>query len=198
MNYELIPSLVRLIDEFNKLPGIGRKSAQRLAYHVLNMREQDVKRLAHTIVETKRIIKYCSICGNYTEQDPCKICSSGERVQAMICVVEDPKDIYAMERTREFTGLYHVLHGAISPLDGIGPEDINLHSLLKRLEGVSEVILATNSTIEGEATAMYIAKLLKPLEIRVTRIAHGVPVGGDIELADEVTLTKALEGRRQL
>lgn len=198
MNYDQIPSIARLIDEFNRLPGIGRKSAQRLAYHILDMKEIDVRKLAHVILETKRTIHHCSICGNYTESDPCKICSNAERQKSIICVVEEPKDVFAMERTRDFTGQYHVLHGAISPLDGIGPEDINLASLLKRLDGVSEVVLATNSTIEGEATAMYIAKLLKPLGIVVTRIAHGVPVGGDIDLADEITLSKALEGRREL
>lgn len=198
MNYDQIPSIARLIDEFNRLPGIGRKSAQRLAYHILDMKEIDVRKLAHVILETKRTIHHCSICGNYTETDPCKICSNAERQKNIICVVEEPKDVFAMERTRDFTGQYHVLHGAISPLDGIGPEDINLASLLKRLDGVSEVVLATNSTIEGEATAMYIAKLLKPLGIVVSRIAHGVPVGGDIDLADEITLSKALEGRREL
>jgi len=198
MSYEQIPSLTRLVDEFNRLPGIGRKTAQRLAYHILSMKEQDVKRFAQTVYESKRMIKYCSICGNYTESDPCRICQSDDRAKSIICIVEEPKDIMAMERTREFNGLYHVLHGAISPLDGVGPEDINIASLLKRLDEVREVILATNSTIEGEATAMYISKLLKPLGISVTRIAHGVPVGGDIEFADEITLIKALEGRREI
>lgn len=198
MSINGIPAINKLVDAFNRLPGIGRKSAQRLAYHVLNMSESDVHKFASTLVEVKRLIQQCTICGNYAEGPTCKICDSPERLQDIICIVEQPKDVFAMERTREYNGLYHVLHGAISPLDGIGPNDINIKGLLSRLETVKEVVLATNSTIEGEATAMYIAKLLKPLGISVTRIAHGVPVGGDIEYADEVTLSKAFEGRRQL
>ncbi|PIE77317.1 MAG: recombination protein RecR [Clostridiales bacterium] len=193
-----IAPIARLIEEFAKLPGIGRKTAQRLAFHVLGRHESDVRRFAQVLVEGKTSVNYCSNCGNFTDVDPCRICSSTKRNPALICVVEEPKDVIVMERTQEYDGFYHVLHGAISPLDGIGPDDINIAALLKRLEGVAEVILATNPTIEGEATAMYIARLIKPLGINVTRIAHGVPVGGDIEYADEVTLTRALEGRRAL
>ncbi len=193
-----IAPIARLIEEFAKLPGIGRKTAQRLAFHILGRREADVRRFAQVLVEAKTGVNYCSNCGNFTDVDPCRICSSAKRNPALICVVEEPKDVIVMERTQEYDGFYHVLHGAISPLDGIGPDDINIAALLKRLEGVAEVILATNPTIEGEATAMYIARLIKPLGINVTRIAHGVPVGGDIEYADEITLTRALEGRRAL
>jgi recombination protein RecR len=193
-----ITPINRLIEEFSKLPGIGRKTAQRLAFHILERKEDDVKRFAYALVDAKKNVHYCSQCGNFTDVDPCNICESTSRRQDLICVVEDPKDVYVMERTREFTGLYHVLHGAISPLDGIGPDDINIRALLSRLEGVSEVILATNSTIEGEATSMYLSKIIKPLGVKVSRIAHGVPVGGDIEYADEITLSRALEGRREL
>ncbi|MFA5523373.1 MAG: recombination mediator RecR [Tissierellales bacterium] len=194
------PPLASLIEEFSKLPGIGRKTAQRLAFHVLNMNVNDVNVLANSIVNAKRNIKYCSICSNLTDTDPCSICGSTKRDQTTICVVEEPRDVIAIERTREFYGLYHVLHGSISPMEGIGPEDIKIKELLKRIGGldVAEVILATNPTIEGEATAMYISKLLKPLGIKTTRIAHGIPVGGDLEYADEVTISKALEGRREI
>ncbi len=193
-----IAPIARLIEEFAKLPGIGRKTAQRLAFNILGRRESDVRRFAQVLVEAKTRVNYCSRCGDFTDADPCRICSSVKRNAALLCVVEDPKDVIVMERTQEYDGFYHVLHGAISPLDGIGPDDINIAALLERLEGVTEVILATNPTIEGEATAMYIARLIKPLGIAVTRIAHGVPVGGDIEYADEITLTRALEGRRAL
>lgn len=190
----------KLIEGFMKLPGIGPKTASRLAFHVLSMKEDDVLDLAKALVNAKRQLHYCSVCNNITDSDPCQICRDKSRNGSIICVVQEPKDLVAMERTREFTGYYHVLHGAISPMDGIGPEDIHIPDLLKRLgdEQVQELILATNPNIEGEATAMYISRLVKPFGIRVTRIAHGLPVGGDLEYADEVTLTKALEGRREL
>lgn len=192
--------VARLVEEFEKLPGIGHKTAQRLAFHVLNLTEEKVENLSNAIREAKLKTKYCSICSNLTDVDPCNVCSGTSRDHSFICVVEDPRDVVAMERTREFKGLYHVLHGAISPMEGIGPEDIKIKELLARIrEGdIREVLMATNPNIEGEATAMYISKLLKPLGIKVTRIAHGIPVGGDLEYADEVTLAKALEGRREL
>lgn len=190
----------KLIDGFMKLPGIGPKTAGRLAFYVLTMKEEDVLDLAKALVNAKRQLSYCSICSHITDDDPCRICQDKTRDETVICVVQDPKDVIAMERTKEFYGLYHVLHGAISPMEGVGPEDINIPDLIKRLQDdkVQEVILATNPTIEGEATAMYISRLIKPSGIKVTRIAHGLPVGGDLEYADEVTLTKALEGRREL
>ncbi|MBQ1907301.1 MAG: recombination protein RecR [Firmicutes bacterium] len=192
--------LKNLISELGKLPGIGGKTAQRLAFHILSMSDSDAEAIADAIVTAKREMKFCSVCGNLTDEDPCSICSDQTRDRSVICVVESPRDVYAMERIREYRGLYHVLNGAISPMDGIGPEDINLRSLIVRLqsEDINELILATNPNIEGEATAMYIAKLVKPSGIKVTRIAHGIPVGGDLEYADEVTLSKALEGRREL
>ena len=192
--------IARLIEEFEKLPGVGHKTAQRLAFHVLNMPVEKVENLANALREAKSRIKFCSVCSNLTDIDPCSICSGTSRDPSYICVVEDPKDVVAMERTREFKGLYHVLHGAISPMEGIGPEDIKIKDLLVRIGkgDVKEVVLATNPNIEGEATAMYISKLLKPLGIKTTRIAHGIPVGGDLEYADEVTLAKALEGRREI
>jgi len=192
--------VAKLIDELSRLPGIGSKSAQRLAFHLLNVEEDDAVRLSESILEARRKIKYCSKCFNMTDVDPCYICANTKRDQKLLCVVESPKDVIAMEKTKEFTGLYHVLHGAISPIDGIGPEDIRLRELIIRLqsEPVVEVILATNPTIEGEATAMYVSKLLSATDILVTRLAHGIPVGGDIEFADEVTLAKALSGRRKL
>jgi recombination protein RecR len=183
-----------------KLPGIGPKTAVRLAFFVLNMREEDVLEFGKSLVNAKRNLSHCTICGHITDKDPCQICDDQSRDQAVICVVQDPKDVIAMEKMRDYTGYYHVLHGAISPMDGIGPEDINISTLLKRLQGdtVQEIILATNPNIEGEATAMYISRLLRPTGIRITRIAHGLPVGGDLEYADEVTLSKALEGRREI
>ncbi len=191
--------LQRLIDEFSKLPGIGTKTAQRLAFYVLKMDEDSVKSLSESIVNAKKDIKYCSICGNLTDADPCSICRNDARDKSTICVVQEAKDILPMEKTREYQGLYHVLHGSISPLEGIGPDSINIKSLVSRITPeVKEVILATNSNVEGEATAMYIARLLKPMGVKVTRIAHGIPVGGDIEYTDEVTLGKALEGRREI
>ncbi|MCM3007116.1 recombination mediator RecR [Priestia koreensis] len=191
----------KLIDSFMKLPGIGPKTAVRLAFFVLTMKEDTVLDFAKALVNAKRNLTYCSTCGHITDQDPCYICQDTRRDRSVVCVVQDPKDVIAMEKMKEYQGLYHVLHGAISPMDGIGPEDINVPALLKRLqeeEGIEEVILATNPNIEGEATAMYISRLLKPTGIRVTRIAHGLPVGGDLEYADEVTLSKALEGRRDV
>lgn len=192
--------VAKLVEEFEKLPGIGHKTAQRLAFHVLSLNQDKVDGLANAIREAKLKTRYCSICSNLTDTDPCAICSGPSREASSICVVQDPRDVVAMEKTREFKGLYHVLHGAISPMEGIGPEDIKIKELLARLrEGtVTEVILATNPNIEGEATAMYISRLLKPLGIKTTRIAHGIPVGGDLEYADEVTLAKALEGRREI
>lgn len=192
--------LAKLINELSKLPGIGYKSAQRLAFHILSLEDNEAKGLADAITGAKSEMKYCSVCGNLTDQDPCVICSDNSRREDIICVVESPRDVAAMERIKEFDGLYHVLNGVISPMDGIGPDDINLKSLIKRLQekDIKEVIVATNPNIEGEATAMYIARLLKPAGIKVTRIAHGLPVGGDLEYADEVTLLKAVEGRREL
>jgi len=200
MNYYAKP-LSRLINELSKLPGIGGKTAQRLAFHILSVDDEQADALANAITEAKKEMKYCSVCGNLTDKDPCFICSDEKRDKSMICVVESPRDVVAMERMQEYKGLYHVLHGAISPMEGIGPEDINLKQLIKRLQGnddIKEIILATNPNIEGEATAMYIARLIKPSGIKVSRIAHGIPVGGDLEYTDEVTLLKAMEGRRQL
>ncbi len=192
--------LANLIRELSKLPGIGGKTAQRLAFHILSVNEKDANSLADAIVVAKKSMKFCSVCGNLTDVDPCYICTDKSRDKNLICVVEQPRDVVAMERMKEYKGLYHVLHGAISPIDGIGPEDINLKELILRLqkEDVTEIILATNPTIEGEATAMYIARLIKPAGIKVTRIAHGIPVGGDLEYTDEVTLSKAIEGRVEL
>lgn len=190
----------KLIDSFMKLPGIGPKTAVRLAFFVLDMKEDTVLDFAKALVNAKRDLMYCSICGHITDKDPCYICGDSHRDRTTICVVQETKDVIAMEKMKEYNGLYHVLHGAISPMEGIGPEDIKVPELLKRLqdETVQEIILATNPNIEGEATAMYISRLLKPAGIKVTRIAHGLPVGGDLEYADEVTLSKALEGRREV
>lgn len=191
--------LDRLIEELSRLPSIGPKTAQRLAFHILKMPKDRVESLSDAILQAKESITYCSICGNFTDVDPCSICQTQYRDRNIIMVVEEPKDIVAIEKTRDFKGLYHVLHGAISPLEGIGPDDIKIRELLARISGeVKEVILATNPNVEGEATAMYLAKLLKHLDVRVTRIAHGIPMGGDLEYADEVTLTKALQGRREM
>lgn len=190
--------LSKLISELSKLPGIGGKTAQRLAFHILSLDEHEAEALALSITNAKKNMKYCSICGNLTDEDPCRICTDKSRDTKVICVVESPKDVFAMEKIKEFRGTYHVLHGAISPMDGIGPEDINLKQLIVRLQEnqeVEEIIVATNPTIEGEATAMYIARLIKPTGIKVSRIAHGIPVGGDLEYADEITLLKAVEGR---
>ncbi len=199
MDYYAVP-IAKLVEEFQKLPGIGHKSAQRLAFHIINMPNEKVQGLANSILEAKQKTKYCSVCSNLTDVDPCSLCSSASRDKSSICVVQDARDVVAMERTREFKGLYHVLQGAISPMQGIGPGDIRIKELLTRLgDGeVKEVILATNPNVEGEATAMYISKLIKPLGVKTTRIAHGIPVGGDLEYADEVTLAKAFEGRREI
>lgn len=195
-----ITPLTKLIEHFRSLPGIGAKTAARLAYHVLDMEESKARALAQAILEAKEKISYCKICFNLTDCDPCKVCSSEERDRAVICVVEQPRDVAAMERMREFKGLYHVLHGVLSPLEGIGPDQIKIKELVDRLYSgeVQEIIVATNPNVEGEATAMYIAKLLKPVGVKVTRIAHGLPIGGDLEYADEVTLSKALENRREI
>lgn len=192
--------LNKLISELSKLPGIGGKTAQRLAFHILSLPDEEAKALADSITEAKANMHYCSVCGNLTDRDPCDICSDGSRDRDVICVVESPRDVSAMERMREYHGLYHVLNGVISPMNGIGPDEINLRSLIVRLQenDIQELILATNPNIEGEATAMYISKLVKPAGIKVTRIAHGLPVGSDLEYADEVTLSKAMEGRREL
>ncbi len=192
--------LARLIDEFHKLPGVGPKSAQRLAYYLLRMPPADAQSLASAILEVKERVTLCSICQNVTEVDPCRVCSDDRRERTIICVVEEPLDILALERSHSYRGLYHVLHGAISPMDGIGPEDLKVSELLQRLRGdsVEEIILATNPNLEGEATSMYLTRLLKPLGVKVTRLARGLPVGGDLEYADDVTLARALEGRQEM
>lgn len=193
-------AVAKLIEEFAKLPGIGPKTAQRLAFHIIRGRKEDAYGLAKALVNAKEKVKYCSVCFNMTDVDPCHICKNPNRDNSMICVVEDPRDVVALERTKDFKGLYHVLHGAISPIEGIGPGELKIKELLNRLQDdtVKEVIVATNSSVEGEATAMYLAKLIKPLGVRVTRIAQGIPVGGDIEYADEVTLTRAFIGRTEI
>lgn len=194
------PSIEKLIESFEKLPSIGNKTAARLAFYILDRPEEEVKEFVDAIINAKKNLKYCSKCFNISDTDPCEICSNPRRDESVICVVEDVKDVVAMERTHEFNGLYHVLHGSISPMNGVGPDDIKIKELLSRLmDGtVKELILATNPRVEGEATAMYISKLVKPMGVKVTRIAHGIPVGGDLEYTDEVTLSKALEGRREL
>ena len=194
------PSIEKLIEAFEKLPSIGSKTAARLAFYILNSSEEETKEFVNSILKTKKNLKYCSVCYNISDTDPCMICANKGRDKSIICVVEDVKDIVAMEKTHEFKGVYHVLHGSISPMNGVGPDDIKIKELLSRLmEGdVKEIILATNPRVEGEATAMYLSKLIKPLGIKVTRIAHGIPVGGDLEYTDEITLSKALEGRREL
>ena len=199
MDYYVSP-LQNLIDEFQKLPGIGSKTAQRLAYHVLNLPQEKAERFANAICEAKKKICYCKICQNLSDREECSICANAARDHSIICVTENPKDVMQMERTNEFKGVYHVLHGAISPMDGIGPDDIRIKELMTRIAGgeVEEVIMATNPNLEGETTAMYISKLIKPFGVKVTRIAHGVPVGGELEYADEVTLTRALQGRIEL
>ncbi|MDA8442805.1 MAG: recombination mediator RecR [Peptococcaceae bacterium] len=196
--YYYVEPMARLIEELAKLPGIGPKTAQRLAFHILNSPMQEAKGLANAVINAKEQIQYCEVCSNLTDVSPCHVCTEQTRDQAMLCVVEHPQDVIAFEKTKEFKGLYHVLHGAISPMDGIGPEKLKIKELLARTPTLKEVIVATNSNIEGEATALYLAKLLKPLGVKVTRIAHGLPVGGDLEYADEVTLLRALEGRREL
>ena len=191
--------LVRLIEELQNLPGIGPKGAQRLAFHLLKTPREQTDRLADAVRDVKEHVTYCSVCSNITDADPCAFCCSDTRDPTVICVVEEPQNVSAVERTREFKGVYHVLMGALSPLQGIGPDDLKIKSLLARVtNGVAEVILATNPNVEGEATAIYLARLLKPLGVKVTRIAMGVPVGSDLEYADEVTMHKALEGRREV
>ena len=194
------PSIEKLIEAFEKLPSIGNKTAARLAFYVLNSSEEETNEFVQAIVNAKKNLKYCSICYNISDTDPCTICSNAGRDKSVICVVEDVKDVVAMEKIHEFKGVYHVLHGSISPMNGIGPDDIRIKELLARLMdgSVKEVILATNPRVEGEATAIYLSTLIKPLGITVTRIAHGIPVGGDLEYTDEVTLSKALEGRREI
>ncbi|MGN0778222.1 MAG: recombination mediator RecR [Aristaeellaceae bacterium] len=195
-----IEPIARMVAELSHLPGIGQKTAQRLAYYIVSMPLEDVRTLATAIWQGRKAIRYCEVCGNYAAGETCAVCAAPERHNGQICVVRDPRDVAAMERVHDYHGLYHVLHGTLSPMDGVGPEDIRIKELVARLssEEVREVILATNPDIEGEATATYIARLLKPLGVRVTRIAHGVPVGSDLEYADEVTLSKALEGRRDM
>lgn len=192
--------MARLIDELKKLPGVGSKSAQRLAFHILRAGDEDAELLANAIRGVKAQLRLCSVCNNITDVDPCVYCSSAVRNQRLICVVEEPTNIAAIEKTRNYNGVYHVLHGTLSPIHGVGPEHLRIANLMHRLEdgGVDEIILATNPTLEGEATAVYLARLLKPAGVRVTRIATGIPVGSDIEYADEVTMQKAIEGRREL
>jgi recombination protein RecR len=191
--------LLRLIEELQRLPGIGPKGAQRLAFHVLKTPREQTDRLADALRDVKERVTYCSVCNNITDVDPCAFCANGDRDGHIICVVEEPQNVAAIEKTREFRGMYHVLMGALSPLQGIGPDDLKIKSLLARVaDGVAEIILATNPNVEGEATAIYLARLLKPLGVKVTRIAMGVPVGSDLEYADEVTMHKALEGRREV
>lgn len=192
--------ITNLINELSSLPGIGGKSAQRLAFHIIHMPNENVERLAQTIMQAKRDVKYCSVCCNLTDKDPCPICSDVKRDTKTIMIVEDPRDMAAYEKTKQYHGVYHILHGVISPMLGIGPQNIKIKELLLRIQQtqVEEIILATNPNVEGEATAMYISKILKPLEIKVTRIANGVPVGGNLEYVDEVTLFRALEGRREM
>ncbi|MCM1565123.1 MAG: recombination protein RecR [Dehalobacter sp. 4CP] len=198
MDYLYYPQPVSdLIAAFSRLPGVGPKTAGRLAFYLLRHPDQ-AGDLTQTVTKALQEIKQCTVCGNYTDIDPCKICSGERRDRTLLCVVEQPRDVIALEKTGEYKGLYHVLHGVLSPMEGIGPEQLNLSPLFHRLEGVQEVVLAVNPTVEGEATSLYISKLLKPIEIKVTKIAHGLPVGGDLEYADEVTIARALEGRRQL
>lgn len=194
------PSIEKLIESFEKLPSIGNKTAVRLAFHILNASEEETNNFIKSIQDAKKNLKFCSKCYNISDNDPCEICSNPKRDQTKICVVEDVKDVVAIEKIHEYKGLYHVLHGSISPMDGIGPDDIKIKELLARLMdgNVKEVILATNPKVEGEATAMYISKLIKPMGIKATRLAHGIPVGGDLEYTDEFTLGKALEGRTEL
>ncbi len=192
-----IEPIGRLINEFTKLPGVGKKTAQRYAYKIISMTEEEAKQFAESVLYCKRRVRYCKVCGNFTEEEVCDICK--RRDKGTICVVKEPKDVVAMEKLHEYKGVYHVLHGVISPMDGIGPDEIRIKELLARIDGdVREVIMATNPDVEGEATAMYIAKLLKPLGVNVTRLAHGIPVGGELEYTDEVTLSRALLERKQI
>lgn len=194
------PSIEKLVESFERLPSIGHKTAQRLAFYMLDLSNEEVKEFVDSIVNAKKNLKYCSKCFNISDTEPCSICGNPKRDASLICVVEDVRDVVAMERTHEFNGVYHVLHGSISPMSGVGPDDIKIKELLARLMdgSVKEIILATNPRVEGEATSMYISKLVKPLGVKVTRIARGIPIGGDLEYTDEVTLTKALEGRSEI
>lgn len=195
-----VKSLDRLVGELSKLPGIGEKSAQRIAFFILKKRRENVFRLAEAIKEVKEKVKFCSICGNVTEKDPCPICQDETRDKSILCVVEEPRDVFLFEKVRRFKGVYHVLGGAISPIKGIGPEDISIKALLERVKKreIKEIILATDPNVEGETTAIYIFKLLSSPEVKITRLAHGLPAGGDLEFADELTLMEALEGRREM
>lgn len=199
MAYKVAP-LEKLVDQFERLPGIGKKTAGRLAYHILSKSEAEAKAFAQAILEAKEKIHYCSCCQNLTDLEICPICSDSSRDKSVICVVEDPKDVLAFERTREYNGLYHVLHGAISPLDGIGPDNLRIKELMARLSNseIKEIIMATNPTVEGEATASYLSRIIRPMGIKITRLAYGIPVGGDLEYADEITLSRALEGRNEI
>lgn len=197
MSYS-VAALSKLIEQFERMPGVGHKSAQRMAFYVLDMKPEEAKKFADAINEAHEKIHKCKVCCNLTEDELCSVCKNEARDKSIVCVVEDPRDVMAIEKTHEFEGTYHVLHGAISPMGGIGPDQLTIKELLARLDGVSEVIMATNPTVEGEATAMYISRLLKPLGIKTTRLAYGVPVGADLEYADEVTLTRAMEGRREI
>jgi recombination protein RecR len=195
-----VAALEKLVEQFQKIPSIGRKTAQRMAFHVLDLPENEAKEFADAIMDAHTKIHHCSLCHNLTENELCPICESVTRDHSLLCVVEDPRDIPAIERTREFSGVYHVLHGTISPMNGVGPDQLTIKSLVERVSkgDIKEVIMATNPTLEGDTTAMYIGKLLKPFEVKVTRLAYGIPVGADIEYADDVTLLRALEGRREL
>jgi recombination protein RecR len=195
-----IEAIAKLVNKLSKLPGVGRKTAQRLAYHIIALPEDQVRELAVAIFNGKKQIHFCPICGNYTDTDPCPICADSSRRKDIVCVVRDPRDVNALERMREYDGLYHVLHGVISPMDGVGPDDIRIRELMSRLASgeIREVVLATNPDVEGEATASYISRLIKPMQVKVTRIAHGVPVGGELEYTDEVTLARAFESRMEL
>lgn len=195
-----VPPLEKMVEEFEKMPGIGHKSAQRLAYYILGLSEKDCQRFTQAVTDAHDKIHYCAVCCNLTDKELCPVCDNSHRDRSIVCVVEDPKDVFALERTNEYNGLYHVLHGSISPLNGIGPDELCIGELIKRLSdtGIKEIIMATNPTVEGEATAMYISRLIKPMGIKVTRLAYGIPVGGDLEYADEVTLARAMEGRREL
>jgi recombination protein RecR len=195
-----IEAIAKLVNQLSKLPGVGRKTAQRLAYHIIALPEDQVRELAVAIFNGKKQIHFCPICGNYTDTDPCPICADSSRRKDIVCVVRDPRDVNALERMREYDGLYHVLHGVISPMDGVGPDDIRIRELMSRLASgeIKEVVLATNPDVEGEATAAYISRLIKPMGVKVTRIAHGVPIGGELEYTDEVTLLRAFQGRTEL
>lgn len=196
----MLEPVSKMINQLARLPGVGQKTAQRLAYHILSLSEEQVRELSVAIFNGKKQVHYCPICGDYTDVDPCRICSDPNRERDVVCVVKDPRDVAALERMRDYNGLYHVLHGVISPMDGVGPDDIRIRELMDRLRGgeIKELILATNPDIEGEATASYITRLARPLGVRITRIAHGVPVGGELEYTDEVTLSQAFQGRREV